>query len=1276
MSKKKTFKVIGILVIISIAIFCITKIFAAGITHPNGTVKQSTQWGYYEVTEEGEIEYSETDYTGEKLGDYQSEGEALSAARNGIGYEELDSEGWIFCIEHGYPLPTKSKEDNIYQVSKDGGNLNSRFHDASAANNILGTQDQSSQLTYDEIGALEDSSATGQRIKYNDERMYDAYQNTGYEFWARRLDTSNATITTVSTDDGTIDWASGYILANSDPNSAEEENEAQLALWKVLNFNPEKDSAIAESELYRKAKAFEQYKNEKSEEGPKLSDDGQTEYKYKFVSQGNYLLAGPIIIEYAPLEIEYNGTKMEVMQIDDLIVYGVKENDELVEITDYEFTDAEGNALTETVETLDGKQFPATGTEFYIKVSYNSPIYTEIKGINSFEVSFYELDLRASAYKVEGVNVIYTEWAPNNVLYEKCILEHTYYEYNGTHTNAQWCDGKHYSTGYRDEWGYVYVECYKEKYPPHEETKTSHAKNQCSTITYCAYGHESCRVTQIGHGEVDESLSKSLLIKQMDETAIPAQKLWLLHQAEMFWREYRLVVLFGPEDTPEEEEEPPHKTYIDLGGNVWVDDVDSKEGSQDGLDGIKGTGTDYPRPNVKVTLYFEDGTMVTKADVAEYAQAKFENPMYTDNNGDYMFYQLPMDRKYYVEFVYDGMMYETTTYLAGGSEADYKANPNAETYKNNSKAQEEEQARRTFNDRFAEIRGNGPSSLTGDKTTGNSTSAVLTYKSKVFDKNFQSRLLTTDNEKDVENNHATGKSRPEYEMTVRTNDNLLYPIQEDGFTVWSVENTDELEYLKHINLGLKRRVTADLRLAVDIKAGATTIKDKEKVVFYKSNAKMDDLMVDATVQTNDYIKQEISASDYNWRKEYNNIYGQDVSTGFKIADDQLNVYVLYRIAVANQSDSTETTGIVTGIVDYFDSKLEMVPEADIAKVTELFRTNGFTVPQGATSWVAEDNAKVTWTTSGTVGNYTAIKTEGLNLDLGGSGNSKSIYLILKVKNNGDVLYTGLEDGKTGIENIAEITSYKLLDKNGQPAGLVDCDSAPYNATPGNNSTYEDDTDNAPMFQLVLNWEPRKISGNVWDDGLSGDAQQNNPGVKNVEVELIEYIYNEDDGSLVAVVRPGLKFTNNSVSVNKNDNVRTDENGNYEFFVEGGNYAVRFTYGDTVMLKDGASKKYNAQDFFAAQPYSALSSMTQYNQEHSKAFATEEDLVVYLQSEQKLEIDNLDASKDRAQSTWETEKWSLDTTNNLSNARDYSHIRAQLIENTLVLTNSNGALLNK
>ena len=546
----------------------------------------------------------------------------------------------------------------------------------------------------------------------------------------------------------------------------------------------------------------------------------------------------------------------------------------------------------------------------------------------------------------------------------------------------------------------------------------------------------------------------------------------------------------------------------------------------------------------------------------------------------------------------------------------------------------------------------------------------------MFDKNFQSRLLTTDNEKDVENNHATGKSRPEYEMTVRTNDNLLYPIQEDGFTVWSVENTDELEYLKHINLGLKRRVTADLRLAVDIKAGATTIKDKEKVVFYKSNAKMDDLMVDATVQTNDYIKQEISASDYNWRKEYNNIYGQDVSTGFKIADDQLNVYVLYRIAVANQSDSTETTGIVTGIVDYFDSKLEMVPEADIAKVTELFRTNGFTVPQGATSWVAEDNAKVTWTTSGTVGNYTAIKTEGLNLDLGGSGNSKSIYLILKVKNNGDVLYTGLEDGKTGIENIAEITSYKLLDKNGQPAGLVDCDSAPYNATPGNNSTYEDDTDNAPMFQLVLNWEPRKISGNVWDDGLSGDAQQNNPGVKNVEVELIEYIYNEDDGSLVAVVRPGLKFTNNSVSVNKNDNVRTDENGNYEFFVEGGNYAVRFTYGDTVMLKDGASKKYNAQDFFAAQPYSALSSMTQYNQEHSKAFATEEDLVVYLQSEQKLEIDNLDASKDRAQSTWETEKWSLDTTNNLSNARDYSHIRAQLIENTLVLTNSNGALLNK
>ena len=62
MKDKKTLKITSIIVAVLIAIFCITKILAAGTEFEDGEEWESTAWGYYVVTEDGEVIYSKEEY--------------------------------------------------------------------------------------------------------------------------------------------------------------------------------------------------------------------------------------------------------------------------------------------------------------------------------------------------------------------------------------------------------------------------------------------------------------------------------------------------------------------------------------------------------------------------------------------------------------------------------------------------------------------------------------------------------------------------------------------------------------------------------------------------------------------------------------------------------------------------------------------------------------------------------------------------------------------------------------------------------------------------------------------------------------------------------------------------------------------------------------------------------------------------------------------------------------------------------------------------------------
>lgn len=102
---------------------------------------------------------------------------------------------------------------------------------------------------------------------------------------------------------------------------------------------------------------------------------------------------------------------------------------------------------------------------------------------------------------------------------------------------------------------------------------------------------------------------------------------------------------------------------MDLGGKVWEDVPEGKESL---TDGIFKEGIDRVLPNVKVTIYDEDGTMVnlepTSEDTSDEQIMTRINPTYTDEKGDYLFKGLDPLRKYYVTFEYNGQVYLPTDY--------------------------------------------------------------------------------------------------------------------------------------------------------------------------------------------------------------------------------------------------------------------------------------------------------------------------------------------------------------------------------------------------------------------------------------------------------------------------------------------------------------------------------------------------------------------------------------------------------------------------------------
>ena len=476
----------------------------------------------------------------------------------------------------------------------------------------------------------------------------------------------------------------------------------------------------------------------------------------------------------------------------------------------------------------------------------------------------------------------------------------------------------------------------------------------------------------------------------------------------------------------------------------------------------------------------------------------------TSNGGAYKFIDVLVDdlEKYYVEFEYDGLTYQNV--------------PSVLDKNNGSKSAENVTKRSEFNNSFAVVEG-GETDTTG---------------------------ITKDLNGNVTHNLSYTRSTSEGEQKTTLNKgNYLITATTDE-TGYSIKNhyTPGQEEIKYINLGLYEREMPDIRIEKDVENVELSINGFSHVYEYGSK-KLDNY--DMQKDESGFNVGVKFASEYKGtykRAVYEPDYNYTIQNPDK--DNKLNVYLTYKIAMYNES--TNLKAKVNSIVDYFNNNLTILKiGTEINKETGEIIGDGISVPQ--TTQQGDYNKVI-------IQNNTMIDAE----------KSKSIYVRFKLSD--EEVLTAFNDDRNGnitYKNIAEVNSYSVYDAEGKVYAGIDKDSAPANAIPENDTTYEDDTNNAPGIQLDVQGN-RTINGSVFlDESTGGIAQvrlgdgiydsSKEQGIKGVNVKLTEV----DENGNVKV--NGQTYTST-----------TGDNGTFTIsnFIPG-NYILTYIWGD---------KTYNVKDY--------------------------------------------------------------------------------------------------
>lgn len=469
-----------------------------------------------------------------------------------------------------------------------------------------------------------------------------------------------------------------------------------------------------------------------------------------------------------------------------------------------------------------------------------------------------------------------------------------------------------------------------------------------------------------------------------------------------------------------------------IGGYVWEDLGFTKESVENGR---YDSGNESRFGGIQVTLHDANtGDTYTTT---------------TNSSGQYGFKDLHPMHDYYVEFRYNGQVYQNTYYkndLSGGY----------------STARENSSDRNSLNSRFETI-DSTPNNYLADNRQNKSygmyvripasDGTYLSYTPTVYtdgqnagalrfcdvleifrNANVNGKNIDSSNQDAMENTYNTlstdrtyassegsfkeqlrtiarnqGKTISEDELNsiwnyinhcMISSYTVSYP-EEDRFVLEDVDNPQEgnvigYEYLytpsrdqsRNVDFGINARDTADLAIQKDVYKATVRVNGKTQTYMYNNkDADIDDDgNWNITVRQADYLYNGGTRYTREIRKSEYLYDGTIYSTGSSSARD-LKVYITYRIVVRNQSQSYDTA--VNEIVDYFD--------ASEYTFDGILRGNTYT----PNSYSDFQNSQVTSYVGDRNGNYIApltVRTESSlgngrgNTDIGHGYSSTPLYL--------------------------------------------------------------------------------------------------------------------------------------------------------------------------------------------------------------------------------------------------------------------------------------------
>ncbi len=555
------------------------------------------------------------------------------------------------------------------------------------------------------------------------------------------------------------------------------------------------------------------------------------------------------------------------------------------------------------------------------------------------------------------------------------------------------------------------------------------------------------------------------------------------------------------------------RKYIDIKGLVWEDMIDGKQAIRNYVYNTKTQGTDDTRDkllgnvtvnlksidqngNVEIVKNIKantkdgvkdvDGTIDTGIEGSGdeyYGKYEFRNVLIRDLD------------KYYIEFVYNGLSYKAID-LKNGSYSDLKNGYLAEATSNTSKAIEENVWETKFEANSREFFNNKYKVITNNHADGDVGGLDVSY-------DFANHVSTLNFEGNPKYGYSGARfpvnyTKDQYLMTPNdekvngkqtTNTRKAYNGGLDQIKSKQEIREKDIKVINNVNLGLYEREQPDLGI---------NGKYNEKTKSYEYGKQLDNakIKINGYNHIYKYETRHLNEGDYeggfNVGVKFENrrgaqpytraIYKADVEFETPDKSRELEVYLTYKIILNNNSANLKTQ--INEIVDYYDAryiKEEIKVGTQLSDVADPINPN--------------PNKEIKITEFGTsVNGYNKIVIDTSKLGYIDKQSACKDYVYVQFKLNKEAVVEILCDGdisniKNGIQapenkllkNVVEIKSYSIQDQTGAVYAGIDRNSNPENCKPGDDTTYEDDTDYSPAVKLAVAKNNRTLNGLVFED---------------------------------------------------------------------------------------------------------------------------------------------------------------------------------------------------